>query len=152
MGIEAMVIGQLVSGIMGAKAASDEAKANIANEESAEKSRALVATQEFNDMMAANVVAGATSGISLASASFIEGIKTGDMNFRLNAAAERITVGNRARAYMTRANNAKKMAVISGATSLIGGYNQASKLAKPVQPGVANSPMQFGYFGMNFKP
>ncbi len=135
MGIEAMVIGQLVSGIMGAKAAKDEAKANIANEESAEKSRALVATQEFNDMMAANVVAGATSGISLASASFIEGIKTGDMNFRLNAAAERITVGNRARAYMTKANNTRKLATISTATSIIGGYRQNQRLQIPRQVG-----------------
>ena len=142
MGIEAMVVAQVVSSVMGAKAAGDEAKANIEQEESAEKSRALVATKEFNDMMASNVVAGATSGISLASASFIEGIKSGDMNFRLNAAAERITVGNRARAYMTKANNAKKMAVIKAGTSMIGGYNQASKLAPKGD--------SFNYFGMNF--
>lgn len=149
MGIESMVVAQVVSSVMGAKAAGDEAKANIAQEESAEKSRALVATQEFNDMMAANIVAGATSGISLASASFIEGIKTSDMNFRLNRASDKITVGNKARAYMTRANNAKKMAVISSATSIIGGYNTKSRLAGP--PKTVGGSQRFNYFGVPFR-
>lgn len=142
MGIEAFVVSQVVSAAMGAKAASDEAKLNIEREESAEKSRALAATMEFNDMMASNIVAGSASGISLGSQSFLTAVKSNEMNFRLNRASDRITTGNKQREYKRRANAAKTKALISMASTVAGGYNQKSMLAPKGQ--------DFNYFGMTF--
>jgi len=140
MGIEAFVVAQVVSSVMGAKAAGEESEANIAREDSAEKSRALAATVEFNDMMASNVVAGATSGISLASASFIQGVKTSDTNFRLNRASDRITTGNKQREYGRRAKAARTQALINSSMSIIGGYNASVSAAPKGGTG--------SYFGM----
>jgi len=141
MGIEAMVIAQVASGIMGANAASEEAKLNTEQDLSAEKSRAMKATMEFNDMMAANKVLYATSGASMSSATFLTAINSSDMNFRLNRASDRITTGNKVRGHKMKAKQAKTRALFNAATSVIGGYNDAKALAG--KPGGRQS-----YFGI----
>jgi len=127
MGISALTVLKVVGAIGASKAASADAKANIDQDLSAEKSRALQATIEFNDMLGANRVLGATSGIDLSSASFMAHTKKSEMNFRLNRAQDRINTGNRVRGHKRRAKQAKSSAMFSAATSIVGGYNDAVK-------------------------
>ena len=129
MGIEAMVISKVVGAIGQARAASADAKANIDQDLSAEKSRALQATIEFNDMLGANRVLGATSGIDLSSASFMTMTKKSEMNFRLNRAQDRISTGNIVRAHKRKKKQIQSKAMFSAATSIVGGYTDTVKAA-----------------------
>jgi len=126
MGIEAMVVASVVGAIGQARAASADAKANIDQDLSAEKSRALQATIEFNDMMGANRVLGATSGIDLSSASFMTMTKKSDMNFRLNRAQDRISTGNRVRAHTRKKKQIQSAAAFKATSSLVGGYTDTA--------------------------
>lgn len=128
MGISALTVIKVVGAIGASRAASADAKANIDQDLSAEKSRALQATIEFNDMLGANRVLGATSGIDLSSASFMAHTKKSDMNFRLNRAQDRISTGNRVRGHKRKKKQIQSSAMFSAATSIVGGYNDAAKL------------------------
>jgi len=147
MGIEAMVIAQVASAIMGANAASEEAKLNTEQDLSAEKSRAMKATMEFNDMVAANKVLYATSGASMSSATFLTAINNSDMNFRLNRASDRITTGNKVRGHKMKAKQAKTRALFSAATSIIGGYQDAKALSNS-QADMPSGTGRDTYFGI----
>ena len=128
MGIAALTVLKVVGAIGASKAASADAKANIDQDLSAEKSRALQATIQFNDMLATNRVLGATSGVDLSSASFVATTDKSAMNFRLDRAQDRISTGNRVRGHKRKAKQKKSAAIFSAATSIVGGYNDYTGL------------------------
>lgn len=128
---------------MQAKAAKDKAIADNEAEDSALKSRELARTMELNDMMATNAVEGGASGLSMVSGTLKTIQSSNENKFKLQVGSDRITTGNKMRANTQTANNAKNMAMMKAATSIVGGYNDASALA--------GSDKTFSYFGKTFK-
>ena len=126
MGIQAMVVASVVSAIAQADAAKETAQAQIEAEESAQKSRELARTMEFNDMMATNVVESAASGVSMVGSPTTLA-NANDNRFKLQRGASRITSESKKRGYKQRANQAQTMAYIKAGTTIIGGYNYASR-------------------------
>jgi hypothetical protein len=143
MGIQAMVIMTIASAAMQAKAARGEAEAANEQEESALKSRELTRMIELNDMMASNAVNAGASGLSMVSGTLKTIQSSSENKFKLQVGSDRITTGNKMRANTMQANNAQTMALMKSATSVVGGYNDASNLA--------GKGKDFNYFGMNFK-